>query len=123
MCVQTRPDIATSISILSQHVSKPHQDDWNELKRVLRYLKGTINLSLALSGVCHTGDLIYGYADASYAECRIDRKSQSGHIIFVNGGVTSWLSRKQSCVAISSTEAEYLALAKATQEIIWLKRI
>lgn len=85
----TRPDIASSISILSQHVSKPHQADWNELKRVLRYLKGTINLTLALRGVNHTGDSIYGYADASHAECRIDRKSQSGYIIFVNGGVTS----------------------------------
>src|SRR6202012_5196075 len=97
--------------------------DWNQLKRVVRYLKGTINMKLKLSDIKNNNNLIVGYADADFAEDRITRKSNSGMVFFINGGVCSWACRKQTCVALSSTEAEFVALSSACQEAFWLRRL
>lgn len=123
VCVNTRPDIAASVSILAQKVSAPRNQDWNELKRVVRYLKGTLNLKLVLGNNKHTNDPIFGYADANWAEDRSDRKSNSGYIFIVYGAAVSWACRKQSCVALSTTEAEFIALSEACQEVYWLRRL
>lgn len=119
--VNTRPDIAASVAILAQKTNGPRQDDWNELKRVLRYLKGTADLKLALAG--KDNPKLFGYADANWAEDRSDRKSNSGYVFIFNGGVISWMCRKQGCVALSSTEAEFMALSEACQEAIWLRKV
>lgn len=120
--VNTRPDISAAISILSRKVSNPHQVDWNELKRVTRYLKGTKNLWLRLSNNAECAGLV-GHADADWAECRTDRKSNSGFVFKFNGGTVSWACRKQSCVSLSTAEAEFVALAEASQEALWLRRL
>lgn len=70
-----------------------------------------------------TEELFYGYADANWAEDRNDRKSNSDYIFKVHGGVVSWRCRKQSCVSLSSTEAEFIALSEACQEAAWIRRI
>lgn len=121
--VNTRPDVAASVSILAQRVSSPRNEDWNELKRVVKYLKGTANLKLVLGNNKHTGNPIFGYADANWAEDKADRKSNSGYIFIVYGAAVSWACRKQSCVALSTTEAEFVALSEACQEAFWLKRL
>lgn len=125
LSVNTRPDISAAISILAQRVSQPRQEDWNELKRVVKYLKCTINSKLVLGQVEHNkrNELLHGYADASYADKSLNRKSISGNVFFVNGGLVSWSSRKQNCVALSSTEAEFVALSEACQEACWLRRL
>lgn len=99
--------------LVSQKVEAPTEMDWNQLKRVVRYLKGTINIKLKLSNIKNNHDLIVGYADADFAKDRIIRKSNSGIVFFVNGGVCSWSCRKQTCVALSSAEAEFVALSSA----------
>lgn len=121
--MNTRPDISASVSILAQRVQQPRQQDWNELKRVLRYLKGTANLKLALGSDDGSGEFFYGYADANWAENRKDRKSNTGYVFIVNGGIVSWTCRKQNCVALSSTEAEFIALSEACKEAVWLRRL
>lgn len=123
--INTRPDISAAISILAQRVSQPRQEDWNELKRVVKYLKGTINAKLVLgrSEISTQDGLLCGYADASFADKNINRRSISGNVFFVNGALVSWSSRKQSCVALSSTEAEFVALSEACQEACWLRRL
>lgn len=118
--VISRPDISASVSILAQKISRPTQQDWNELKRVVRYLKGTINFKLKLGNVSVDAPLI-GYADANWAENKQDRKSNNGHVFFVFGAAVSWCCRKQPCVALSSTEAEFVSLCEAGQEVIWLR--
>lgn len=120
--VNTRPDISASISILAQKVSGPSQEDWNELKRVLKYLKGTAQLSLAL-GKSESDNGLIGYADANWAENRLDRKSNSGYVFKYLDGVISWSCRKQVCVALSSTEAEFVALSEACKEASWIRRV
>ena len=118
----SRPDISSSVSILSQKVSKPSRLDLNEVKRIIRYLSCTKKLNLRLSNQNSDKDLLM-YSDANWAEDRIDRKSNSGYIVFAFGGTISWACRKQVSVSLSSTEAEYIALSEATQELIWLQRL
>lgn len=97
--------------------------DWNQLKRVVRYLKGTINMKLKLSDIKNDHELIVGYADADFAEDKITRKSNSAMVFYINGGVCSWACRKQTCVAVSTAEAEFYALSSACQEASWLRRL
>ncbi|KXJ67790.1 hypothetical protein RP20_CCG012118 [Aedes albopictus] len=120
IAVNTRPDISTAVSILSRKTNQPTQEDWTELKRVVRYLKGTADYRLRLSRRGETGT-ITGYSDADWAENRDDRKSHSGFTFKINGGTVSWACRKQTCVALSTAEAEFIALAEAAQEALWLK--
>lgn len=122
VAINTRPDIAASVNILSQYNVKPSTTDWTEVKRVLRYLKGTKSVKLKLNTNSEMNQLI-GYADANWAENRTDRKSNSGYLFKLFGGPISWACRKQACVSLSSTEAEYVALAEACQEGVWLIRL
>lgn len=119
--LNSRPDISASVALLSQKISKPTQYDWNELKRVVRYLKGTSHFKLDLLSRDENG--LIGYADANWAENRADRKSNSGYIFKLNGGTIIWNSKKQNTVALSSAEAEIIALSEATKEALWIKQL
>lgn len=120
--VNTRPDVSASVSILAQKVSGPNQEDWNELKRVVRYLKGTMDKKLSLGNPSVVNPLI-GYADANWGEDRIDRKSNSGYVFKLYGGVISWKCKRQTCVSLSSVEAEFVALSEACKEAFWIRRV
>lgn len=121
VAVNTRPDISASVSILSQKLSQPRKGDLGEAKRIIRYLKATKDMQLKLKS-SGTQELM-GFSDANWAEDRHDRKSNSGYVFMLFGGIISWACRKQSCIALSSTEAEYIALSEACQEVIWLKKL
>ena len=120
IAVHTRPDIAVSTSILAQKSSRPTQLDWQEAKRVLRYLMGTSDHKLHLGS---TGAGLEMYVDADWAGDHRDRKSNSGYLVRFGGGLVSWGSRKQSCVALSSTEAELVALTEGCQELVWIRKL
>lgn len=120
VAINTRPDISAAVTILAQRVEKPTQRDWDEVKRVIKFLKATAANKLRLG---FTGDTaLIGYADADYAEDRDTRKSNTG-FVFLFGGPISWACRKQTCVALSSTEAEVIALSEAAKECIWLRDV
>lgn len=102
-------------------MSKPTEYDWNELKRVVRYLKGTSKMKLHLAS--STGEGLIGYADASWRQDRNDGKSMSGYLFKLNGGTISWYSRKQNCVALSSTVADLVASTECVKEAIWLRNL
>lgn len=122
LSTNSRPDIAASVSILSQRVNSPRKVDLNEAKRVIKYIKGTKDIKLSLSSdVC--GEKLYAYSDANWAEDRTDRKSNSGYYCSVNGGAISWCCRKQDVVSLSSAEAEFIALTETCKEIVWIKRL
>lgn len=118
----SRPDISSSVCILSQKVSNPTVTDLLEVKRIIRYLVETKDLKLKLSTKNPDRTLEF-YSDANWAEDRKDRKSNSGYIGFVYGGTITWSCKKQVCVSLSSTEAEYIALTDTTQEILWFKNL
>uniref|UniRef100_A0A0C9QD48 POLX_0 protein n=1 Tax=Fopius arisanus TaxID=64838 RepID=A0A0C9QD48_9HYME len=109
----SRPDIANTVSRLAQFTNNPSKEHWISVKRVFRYLAGTINLGI----VYHKSSKpIVAYTDADWANCLVNRKSYSGYCYILAGGVISWKSQKQRVVALSSTEAEYISLAEAVKE-------
>ena len=86
------------------------------VKRILRYLKGTANHGLVYSKRDDDSTVI-GFSDADWAGDVYDRKSTSGYLFMMSGAPVSWKTKKQTCVALSTAEAEYIALATATQEV------
>eukprot|EP00795_Rhopilema_esculentum_P017528 gene17528-biopygen6440 len=119
--IATRPDIAQAVGALSQFNSAPTEAHLTAVKRVFRYLKGTINLSLVYKK--SESKEVTGFSDASWADDMQNRHSSTGNVFMMAGGAISWLSQKQSTVALSTAEAEYIALSKAAQEVIWLKQL
>lgn len=117
----TRPDIAFAVSILSRKITCPNERDWTEVKRVLKYLKGTKDLKLLVGSKSELE--LNGFADADWAGDINDRKSTSGFIFKLGDAVISYASRKQANVTLSSTEAEYVALAEASQELLWIMQL
>ena len=116
----TRPDIAHAVGTVSKFNSAPTEVHMKAVKRIFRYLKGTIDLSLRYNA---TGEKLYGYSDADWASDADDRHSTSGNVFLMAGGAISWLSQKQTTVALSTAEAEYMALGSAAQEAIWLRHL
>lgn len=114
----TRPDIAYSVGYLARSMQKPTEEDWKNGKRVLRYLKGTRSQGIQYNNK----EFLQGYSDSSYAE-EIDRKSVGGYVFKQAGGAFSWRSTKQDIVAQSSSEAEYIALAEAVKEALWIRKL
>ncbi len=119
----TRPDLCYVVTRLAQHMSNPTKADETKAKHVLRYLKGTMNQKLIYTGSDDEMHLI-GYCDADSANSE-DRKSITGYTfqLVSKGAMISWKSRKQRTVALSTCEAEYMALAEATQEAIFLTQL
>lgn len=118
MC--TRPDILHSISKLAQRNVDPHKEHEAGIKHVLRYLYSTIDYKLIYQ---HTGTAVIGYADADWGSNPLDRKSYSGYAFFLGGAAFSWSSKRQNCVALSSTEAEYIDLTMAAKEAIYIRSL
>jgi hypothetical protein len=116
----SRPDLSVTMLLLSQFCSNPEPRHFAAAKRVLRYLKGTKSLRLHYGGAKRS-EVLSGLTDADWALNRSDRASISGYIWSFAGGPVSWSAKKQNCIALSSTEAEYIALTRAVQEGIWLR--
>ena len=116
----TRPDIAFAISVVSRYASNPTTQHQTAVKRVFRYLRGSVNLRLTFRG-----DLKFltGYSDADWAGDRNTRRSTSGYIFNVGSGAISWSSKQQPTVALSTCEAEYIGQTHAAKEAIWLKAL
>jgi len=91
------------------------------VKRILQYLKGSIGCGIVMNNNGHTN--IMGYSDSDWAGNALDRRSTTGHCMFVGGNLVSWKSKKQNVVARSSAEVEYCAMTSATCELVWLKHL
>ena len=104
--------------LLAQFIQNPGQPHWEALKRVVNYLGWTRHLWLTFGGKPRTD--IYGYTDADWASQK-DRHSTSGYSFHLGQGAITWSSKKQHIIALSSTEAEYIALTHAAKEALWLR--
>ena len=114
----TRQDIAYAVRLVSQHCTNPDGHHWTTVKRIFRYLAGTRELGILYGG----GTSCEGFCDSDWGGSA-DRRSTSGYVFIQNGGAISWASRKQSTVALSSTEAEYITLTQAVKEVLWLRTL
>jgi hypothetical protein len=120
---KTRPDVCYSLGVVSKFAANPGATHWAALKRILRYLKGCADLGLGFGGPTATLEL-HGFCDSDFAADPADRRSVSGYIMMLGGGPVSWSSKKQKgTTALSTTEAEYLAMGAAVQDIIWHRRL
>ncbi|CAH9124278.1 unnamed protein product [Cuscuta epithymum] len=116
--VSTKPDIAHAVGVVSRFMSNPGKEHWEGVKWLLRYLKGTSRTALCFK---RNGAILEGFADADLGGCHDSGKSTTGYIFTIGGTAISWMSRLQKSIALSTTEAEYMAIAEAAKEMIWLK--
>lgn len=117
----TRPDISYAVNNLSQYNKNPSRHHYNAAKRILRYLRGTLTLGLLFKN--NVNEEIVGYCDSDWASCKENRKSCTGYTFIFQDAAISWNSKRQATIALSTTEAEYMALSAATQEALWLKQL
>ncbi|CAB0017367.1 unnamed protein product, partial [Nesidiocoris tenuis] len=118
--VSTRPDIAYPVNWLSQFNNCHTIEHWNPAKKVLRYLKKTPTHGLMFR---KTGKQLQGFTDADWGNCPDDRRSYTGYFFTLGGAAITWQARKQSTVALSSVEAEYMALTEASKEAVYLRQL
>ena len=115
----TRPDLSFSVNYFSRYQHDQSENRWRGLKRILQYIRGTLRYNL-----CYRkgGENLSCFVDADFRSVQ-DRKSTSGFLFKVFGNTVSWTTRTQTSVALSSTEAEYIALATAAADLLWLKNL
>ncbi|KAL2241725.1 UNVERIFIED_CONTAM: Retrovirus-related Pol polyprotein from transposon TNT 1-94 [Sesamum indicum] len=113
----TRPDIAYAISRLSRYTHNPNNEHWNTLRRLLRHLKGTINLSLHFNKF---STVLEEFCDANWVTDNDEVSSTSGFVFTFRGGAISWKSAKQTYIARSTIKSEFIALELAGPEAEWL---
>jgi hypothetical protein len=117
----TRPDIAYAVTKLSQCAANPSQEHLDKARYILRYLAGTADYALVFDGASNKG--LIAYTDSDYAGDPIKRRSITGYFFKLANGIISWQSRAQKTIALSSTEAEYMALSDCSRQAVWIKNI
>ncbi|GJR94832.1 retrovirus-related pol polyprotein from transposon TNT 1-94 [Tanacetum coccineum] len=115
------PDIAYAVSIVSRYLANPGKNHWEAVKWILKYLKGTADVGLVYGRDQGKHVDVDGFVDADYAKDPDKGRSITGYVFMVHGCVVSWKATLQHVVALSTTEAEYMALTEAVKESIWLK--
>jgi len=116
----TRPDVAYALSMTSRYQAKPGEAHWTAVKNILKYLRRTKEMFLVYGG--KDGLSVQGYSDASFQSDRDNCSSQSGFVFVLNGGAVTWRSSKQSTIADSTTESEYIAVNEAAKEAMWIRK-
>jgi hypothetical protein len=119
--VNTRPNICYAVNVLSQFMSQPRQIQWIVAMHVLRYLRGTVGYGQRYASSVDMS--LQGHVDANWAGSAMDQKSTSGCCFTLGSAMVSWCSNKQSIVALSSAEAEYIALSVEVREEVWLRKL
>ena len=115
----TRLDIAHAVGVVSRYMNNPGKEHWMAVKWILRYLKVTTNKASCFGG---SNISLQGYVDADIAGDRDNRRSTTGYVFTIGATAINWVSKIQSVVALSTTEAEYVAAIEASKEMIWLQR-
>ncbi|XP_051132656.1 secreted RxLR effector protein 161-like [Andrographis paniculata] len=114
----TRPDLTCPVNKLSRYISIPSHEHWKALVRVLSYLKFTLNFGIHYAKY---PPVLEGYYDANWISDAKDSLSTNGYVFTIGGGAVSWKSTKQTCIAWSTMELEFITLDKAGKEAEWLR--
>ena len=120
LMVCIRPDIAQAVSVVSRYLANPGKQHWEAVKWILRYLVGTMDACLEYG---KGNEKLAGFVDSDYAGDLDKRRSLTGYVFTLGGCAISWKATLQSTIAQSTTEAEYMAIAEAVKEAIWLKSL
>ena len=116
----SRPDIMFSVCMCARFQANPKESHLSAVKRIMRYLLGTINIGLwyPKNSTCN----LIGYSDFDFFGWKTDRKSTSGTYHFIGSALVSWHSKKQNSVALSTAEAEYISIGSCCAQIRWMKQ-
>ena len=117
----SRPDLSLSVGICARNQAKPKQSHLEAVKRIIKYVKGTINLGIWYSKWSNKN--LVGYCDADWTGCVDDRKSTSCGCCFLRNNLISWMSKKQNSVSLSTAEAEYIAMGSCCTQLLWMKQM
>ena len=117
----TRPDIAFAVTKLAQFAANPSQEHLDKALYICRYLIGTRNYSLVYDGTKGIG--LTACTDSDWASDPTTRRSQTGFFLKLASGTFSWQSRAQTTIALSSTEAEYMALSDCSRQVVWIRTL
>jgi len=121
--VNTRPDIAYAVGLASRFMEAPSKEHWAAVKRIVRYIAGTLNYGCRyVSGKSSEQNLL-GFTDSDYGGDLVHRRSTTGIVFFLGPNMVTWTSQKQKSVALSTCEAEYMAAAAGTCQGVWLSRL
>jgi hypothetical protein len=124
LACNTRPDLCQSVSMLARFMSEPTDRHWQAAKRILRYLKGTVEMCITYVTAPKQGvHSVVTYSDANFAADTDKRRSTTGTVVTLNGRAILWFSRLQSITATSTAEAEFIAAAAATKESLWVRKM
>lgn len=118
LMVTSRPDICVAVNYFAGFQCGASEQHWVHLKRILRYLRGTSDFKLVY-GCENSAEVLEAFTDADWGNDPNDRRSVSGFVIKLHGSTVTWATRKQSSVALSSTEAELMALCQGSCELMW----
>ena len=117
--VSTCPNITYTVGVVSRFSSNPGRDHWEDVKWILRYLRCSTKICLCFGG---SEPILKGYTDTDMTSDLDSKKSTSGFLFTFVGGVISWQSKLQKCVALSTKEVEYIVMIEAGKEMLWLTR-
>ncbi|GJS89066.1 ribonuclease H-like domain-containing protein [Tanacetum coccineum] len=117
----TRPDITYAVQQVCLYMHDPREPHFSALKRILRYVQGTLDYGLQLFS--STTDSLIAYSDADWAGCPTTRRSTSGYCVFLGNNLLSWSSKRQPTLSRSSAEAEYRGVANAVAETCWIRNL
>ncbi|GJZ28879.1 retrotransposon protein, putative, ty1-copia subclass [Tanacetum coccineum] len=120
--LSTRPDVAFAQNLTSRFQQNPGELHWTAVKNILKYLRNTKDMFLVYGGNPSTELRVECYCDAGFETDRDDTKSQTGYVFVLNGGAVDWKSSKQSTIAMSATESEYIAASEAAIEAVWIRK-
>jgi hypothetical protein len=121
--VNTRPDIAFAVGMVSRFMETPTTEHWAAVKRIVRYIAGTTEYGCTYKSYAISELKLLGFSDSDHAGDLEKRRSTSGVLFFLNGNAITWCSQKQRLVSLSSCEAEYIAAASAACQGVWLSRL
>ncbi|KAK7574002.1 hypothetical protein V9T40_011193 [Parthenolecanium corni] len=116
----TRPDISYAVNMISRNQENPTADDWAEVKRILRYLRGTLEKGLTFKG---ENEELTAYSDASFKDCIVTGRSTAGFVIRMFGDTVHWRCMKQKVVATSTCDAEYIAMGDTAKAVLAVQYI
>jgi len=121
--VATRPDLAYAVGNLARHSHAPGEQHWKAAKRVMRYITHTIDYGISYEPTGEDDACFCVFSDADWAGDQSTRKSTSGTVVMVANGPISWFSKLQRTVALSTMEAEYVAMGQTVREVMWIKKL
>eukprot|EP00253_Pinus_taeda_P007915 PITA_07915 len=117
----TRPDLSFAVGLVARFLQNPRESHWKAAKRILRYVRGTIQFGIHYSA--KATPLLVGFTDSDWAGDPDDRKSTAGYVFTLGSGPITWACKKQAAISLSSAEAEYRGAVEASKEALWLRQI